>query len=493
MVGCMENSFRIFIVSFLFIFMILLTVVQMSNSQMTDTQIQSGQTVFTEEWFNTFINHINTTFWDSINKGHFIAVDQNANPAITQKSVIDYDSFIELYLAMYQKFNNTIYIERAESLVSYLHKFLYNNDSYLQILSESWQPISNSYFSLPYLTKLLDDYVSLYNVTKNNTYLNEAIKIYNFIYSYFFDKNYWGFFTNLDMNKNPLNGFGRSPGYYMGFAYNLLHLFEVTNNQTYIVNGLDIINNTISLAYQDSLGYFYTFFNGNDNTNPVTNYREYLQMEILSTLLSYLTTDNINLGSNNSTFTKIFYNSLHVLETYGFQNSYVIYSFNQNGNTLDSTEFLSSQIGLLYLYKTMKENSWNMTSFELNVLNKSFDFFVKFYNQKTQLFFTSTSDSTFHFGNNFDALRGIINSQQFFSANADYSVFNINGALSSSSVKSEKSTISTSNGESNNSILPASSLQTINTTPFDTSFLAFSLVLLVIIKKSTRKNKEKRE
>ena len=334
---------------------------------------------------------------------------------------------------MYSAFHYNTYIQRAESLVSYVHKFLYNNESYVQVLGDTWQSISNTYFSLPYSTRILDDFLSLYSVTGNTNYLNEAVQLHNFIDSYFFDIDHWGYFTNLATNKAPLDGFGRSPGYYLDFAYDLLHFYLVTYIPAYLSEGLNIINRTISLAYQDSLGYFYSFFNANDNTNPYTNYRVYIQMKILTTLLAYLTNPNINITSYKTYFMKSFNNSLQILEKFGFQNNYyTIYEFDQNGNPIDSEEVLSQQIALLNLYSSMKKNDWNLTNFEQNILDNSFSFFTKFYNQQTKLFFMTTTDSSAQFGANFEALRGIINLNQYFNVSSDYSIFNTNFSSSNS-------------------------------------------------------------
>ena len=450
------------------LFLILLTL--MTPAQSSTTKIQSGQGVFTEDWFTNSINHVNTTFWDTVNKGYFLSVDQNGTPVLTSKTIIDYDSFIELYLSMYTEFKNQTYITKAESLVSYLQKFLFDNESYLQDLNADWQPIGNSYFSLPYITLLLDDYTSLYNITQNTAYLNECVKLYNFIYTYFFDTANWGFFTNLDMSKNPVYGYARSPGYYMDFAESLLLLFEVTNNQTYLLNGLNIINTTITLAYKDSLGYFYTFFNNNNNTAPVTDYRVYLQMKILRTLLDYLTSKIVNLPTSYKLlFSKAFNNTLISLESSGIKNDYyLIYSFNQYGNPIDSTEYFSTQIGILYLYKTMEKNNWILTNLENKVLNNSFDMFTKFYNQQNKLFSTSDRSTTYQFGSNLDGLRGILNLQQFFSTNANYSIFGINGFKPNTTT--------------------SVSLIITNNLNFDISFLVFSFITAVCIRNFKRKH-----
>jgi hypothetical protein len=430
-----------------------------------------------EERINSVINSIYSTSWDPTNGGFFVEVNEDGSVYNSNKIGGDYYSLINLYLAMSKEFDNGSYISYAESLIPYLLKYYRSPGGYVDDLSSDWSESSGTSYVSSTSSLIMDTYLSLFEYTNNQTYLDEALRIRDFINTYFLDETYWGYHIRLTSSKSPDYGYWRVPGYYGLYYSALYHLFTLTNNNTYLQEGLEGLNKTIEIAFDFDKNFLHAYMNG-QNTQWVSEFQIHQQIDFLFPLLHFLNLENDLVIPYKSFFTEIFNKISDKLFSYGFSlQNLVVHTFDADGKVTDSTAYVTRQMMVTELLYTMKLYDSLISLYQEDFLSSATSNYAQFFDSKVNAFFRSPEYRKFDPWVNWVMLKNIIQT-------------NLIGTGEETS--SKPSVISTISGDSSSTdeVSTSSKFPRITTTNgFYFGFLLFPLILISIFSLERRKKK----
>ncbi|MHA1988685.1 MAG: hypothetical protein ACW98D_18830, partial [Promethearchaeota archaeon] len=316
------------------------------------------------------IDSVYSSNFDSVNNGFFNEVNSDNSVYNDIKLLGDYNSLIDLYLQLYDFYQNDTFIFLAESLVPFLFNFNKSLGGYIGFLNSDWSLRSDSYYDFSASSQVMTTFLNLFQATGNQSYLIEALNIRNFINSYHLDLDNWGFDAILNFpSKSPNYGTWRVPSYYGLYANSLYHLFVATDNNTYLSESLWVLNQTTSVAYSDTVGNLYAYMYGLNSDSFLTEFQVHQQYIFLKALIPFLTLEIPLTEPYLSSFNHIFYQIFDKLFSYGLDyQGYFIHTFTSNGEISDATLYSTRQTGIADLLLSMVNHNLTINSTQANYL-----------------------------------------------------------------------------------------------------------------------------
>lgn len=250
------------------------------------------------------INNINKYLSDHVNGGYISNLSVNGTVLDSSKNINDYISAVNFIIAFTENQKNDTYLNLIPKYLNWIEKFN-SQGGYYSSLSPNWSVKTNSYFSSSTLGSLLSMYANLYNLTLISSYLTKAESIQNYLTKNFYDSNHGGFYAQIDPQTLKFNpNTNRLTSTYGIIADAFYNLYLNTNNYSFLDNGLKLLNNTISIAYDSNNNYFYPDLLESTNTldNSITTLNIADQFNLASSLIKY---SNLATPGENSTFNSI--------------------------------------------------------------------------------------------------------------------------------------------------------------------------------------------
>ena len=314
--------------------------------------------------------------------------------------------------------------------------------------------------------------------------MENALYLYNFLQTHFYDSIHGGYYLWLDPNTlNYLSGYERYSTYYGTIAQAFLDLYMVTNNQTILTKGYDLLNSTINIAYDYNHKYFIPFLYADTNQpdSSFTSFSAPQQLNMAIILLKYANLSvipeynnqkqefiNISLSIYNNIKLKLLVSQTMVKQIYDVNSNSIV-------DTIDCT----TQAQFYNYLLELQDYNISFSGNDQLILNKSSSILSTFIGLKSGLFLRSSDNQVTQPWVNYVIIDSLLNLLSH-----SYSVLITFPKDSSNRTSSILPTTSTVPLATNLSIQPS----TISTTPFYglgfiLSFFIVSLIEIVSRKK----------
>ncbi len=327
--------------------------------------------------------------WDGEYGGVFTEMNNELLVTDNSKALTNLLQLGRANFYLYEETNNSQYLTQAEALMDYIKYYQVVQGGYISTLDRTFTQIIAPYVSFNLMSPLVSYYTEMYFYTRNNTYLDTARTIQRFIEEYFYDRINGGYYKHLDSNNQPYTNFYRVVGGYSYYLRCLLDLYETTNESAYLEKGGSVLNETIEIAWDWELGYFYPYI---DNTNqPVTAIDIFYvgeQLSLARTLLNYAKYHCKEYYENLALLivAKVFEHGINA-------EGYVIHSFSPDGTIDKADTFVSRQYHALNVLEILKETH-PLTQTQREFLNTKNTLLSNFQLQTTKLYFRTANDPT---------------------------------------------------------------------------------------------------
>jgi hypothetical protein len=333
----------------------------------------------------------NETNFDPIYSGYLRFTSDNGD-LIDDSKRLDHQIWItEAFLDLYHTTNNSNYLIFAESLLNIIEKFRYSNGGYTNNFDRSFE-FSDGLISSARMFMLPQLYIKFYNATNNSSHLNKAQDIIEFIESFFYDDINGGFSSILDANTlTPNLGYRRNIGIYGYYTNSLFLMNKITQNESYLKRGIDILNKTITDAWNNFSGYFHSYLY--EDNQPDYNFPGYYlqeQVRIAKSLLLYSQT------TNNSLFHTLGSKTIETGVTHLMSpDGKIKHSFDtQDGSILNSQHYSSNLIVIIDFLLDKIDSGLSLKENEQFILKQFFINLNDFLGDQTQLpLYTLPSES----------------------------------------------------------------------------------------------------
>lgn len=326
--------------------------------------------------------------------GLFTEVYDSTVVKSSQKVVGDYLSFINYYLYHWELTGNASYLEKAEEMAQVVSKFSLGDGGYVFSLNQDWTIPSGASVRGEKLGELISSYVQLYNHTQNQTYLDIAVDAASFLETYHRDLQDGGYYNFIyASNYQPDYGTYRTTCYTWYIAKGYLDLHLTTENNNYLSWGLDLLNETISVAYNPDYGYLYPYLYHTNQPTSRTDYRVHEQVLFARTLHLYRqAVDPEVIAPYNDSFSLVASSQIQKAFDYALQENWqFIHGFYPDGSPELSTFYLSRQI---YVYETlldMVDYGYALDANQSGVLNQSLHTIYEYVGNTSQTFIRSSA------------------------------------------------------------------------------------------------------
>ncbi|MFX1424476.1 MAG: hypothetical protein ACFFB2_19320 [Promethearchaeota archaeon] len=331
---------------------------------------------------------LNDTSWDKEFGGYFAEVNDTGFVISDRKAVGDYHTLAIAYLDLAMYLNDTQYQKHAVLMEQLLDRFKLKTEGYTLWLTRSWQVQTNPLIGFDSNADIVSLHTRLFDVTGDPIYINRALNSVSLIEMYHHDSIHGGFYMNLDgITLVPESDYRRVTGYYARYTEALLNLYHITNNESYLNRGCEILNETINNAWNEEIEYFHPrLFDTNEPDPTFTEFQLHEQIAIARTLLHYSEFRNQN-----------FYQSYAlsiinlIFEKGRTEDGLFIHGFYPNGTPHNSKLYVSRQCHVYQTILDMVELNITLSDEQSNTLENSLPVLESFLGQNSKLFLRTAS------------------------------------------------------------------------------------------------------
>lgn len=342
----------------------------------------------------TIFQNVDKSFNDTTFGGYFSIINKNG-VVNYDKYLSDYSFGIEAYTRLIQSTGNNSYLSQIKYFLNSIQNLQSSKFGYKLIANRNWTNISTT-ININAMAFLLSAYIHLYNLTLNPVYLNTSLNIYDFIQTYFHDSINGGYYYDLNPADLSIVSSQRKTNTYGNLASAFLELYSNTNNKSILLNGFNLLNNTISIAFSYNYNYFIPTLNGTNNPSSANGL--FITTDQINLALALLQYSNcaplINLvGNFKPQFINISDRIYHsIIQNLIFNNTFVMLNYDVQSKVTNSYIDASPETKFYDFLLARKLYDPNFGQSEQLFLNNASSIFSKFLGSGPNIFFRSNSN-----------------------------------------------------------------------------------------------------